>query len=65
DSKGFLFNILNGMSGGQKVGEAIRSEVQGRVTGAIAEAVGLPSSFVGCRIHTKGSKQTPENRTAT
>ncbi|EMO22896.1 hypothetical protein LEP1GSC168_4142 [Leptospira santarosai str. HAI134] len=57
DSKGFLFNILNGMSGGQKVGEAIRSEVQGRVTGAIAEAVGLPSSFVGAFVGGGGMKQ--------
>ncbi|EMO59103.1 hypothetical protein LEP1GSC161_0348 [Leptospira santarosai str. CBC1416] len=57
DSKGFLFNILNGMSGGQKVGEAIRSEVQGRVTGAIAEAVGLPSSFVGALVGGGGMKQ--------
>ncbi|MDI7187937.1 peptidoglycan DD-metalloendopeptidase family protein [Leptospira santarosai] len=57
DSKGFLFNVLNGMSGGQKVGEAIRSEVQGRVTGAIAEAVGLPSSFVGALVGGGGMKQ--------
>ncbi|MBW9233930.1 TIGR04388 family protein [Leptospira santarosai] len=57
DSKGFLFNILNGMSGGQKVGEAVRSEVQGRVTGAIAEAVGLPSSFVGALVGGGSMKQ--------
>ncbi|MDO6395522.1 TIGR04388 family protein [Leptospira santarosai] len=57
DSKGFLFNVLNGMSGGQKVGEAVRSEVQGRVTGAIAEAVGLPASFVGALVGGGSMKQ--------
>ncbi|WP_407936686.1 TIGR04388 family protein, partial [Leptospira santarosai] len=50
DSKGFLFNVLNGMSGGQKVGEAVRSEVQGRVTGAVAEATGLPASLIGALV---------------
>ncbi|ONF83453.1 peptidase M23 [Leptospira santarosai serovar Grippotyphosa] len=57
DSKGFLFNVLNGMSGGQKVGEAVRSEVQGRVTGAIAQAVGLPASFVGALVGGGSMKQ--------
>ncbi|WP_459178170.1 TIGR04388 family protein, partial [Leptospira santarosai] len=57
DSKGFLFNVLNGMSGGQKVGEAVRSEVQGRVTGAIAQAVGLPASFVGALVGGSSMKQ--------
>ncbi|ASV13093.1 hypothetical protein B2G51_00055 [Leptospira santarosai] len=52
-----MFNVLNGMSGGQKVGEAVRSEVQGRVTGAIAQAVGLPASFVGALVGGGSMKQ--------
>ncbi|AXX17333.1 peptidase M23 [Leptospira borgpetersenii serovar Ceylonica] len=57
DSKGFLFNVLNGMSGGQKPHEAVRSEVQSRVTGAIAEATGLPASFVGALVGGSNMKQ--------
>ncbi|MDI7219756.1 hypothetical protein QMN07_19990, partial [Leptospira santarosai] len=40
-----------------KVGEAVRSEVQGRVTGAIAQAVGLPASFVGALVGGSSMKQ--------
>ncbi|MFQ4104103.1 polymorphic toxin-type HINT domain-containing protein, partial [Leptospira borgpetersenii] len=50
DSKGFLFNVLNGMSGGQKVGQAVEGEIRSRVTGAIAEATGLPASLVGALV---------------
>ncbi|WP_246838089.1 hypothetical protein, partial [Leptospira mayottensis] len=57
DKKGFLFNVLSGMSGGQKPHEAIKSEVQSRVTGAIAEASGLPASFVGALVGGSNMKQ--------
>ncbi|WP_235591692.1 hypothetical protein, partial [Leptospira borgpetersenii] len=57
DSKGFLFNVLSGMSGGQKPHEAVRSEVQSRITGAIAEATGLPASFVGALVGGSNMKQ--------
>ncbi|WP_228005286.1 peptidase M23 [Leptospira borgpetersenii] len=57
DSKGFLFNVLNGMSGGQKVGQAVEGEIRSRVTGAIAEATGLPASFVGALVGGSNMKQ--------
>ncbi|AXR69933.1 hypothetical protein DPV73_17915 [Leptospira mayottensis] len=57
ESKGFLFNVLNGMSGGQKPHEAIKSEVQSRITGAVAEATGLPASFVGALVGGSNMKQ--------
>ncbi|EKP14617.1 hypothetical protein LEP1GSC128_1343, partial [Leptospira borgpetersenii str. 200801926] len=57
DSKGFLFNVLNGMSGGQKVGQAVEGETRSRVTGAIAEATGLPASFVGALVGGSNMKQ--------
>ncbi|UPY76959.1 hypothetical protein FH581_013540 [Leptospira weilii] len=57
ESKGFLFNVLNGMSGGQKPHEALKSEVQSRVTGAIAEASGLPASLVGALVGGANMKQ--------
>ncbi|EMJ61013.1 hypothetical protein, partial [Leptospira sp. P2653] len=57
ESKGFLFNVLNGMSGGQKPHEAVKSEVQSRVTGAIAEASGLPASLVGALVGGANMKQ--------
>ncbi|WP_025176691.1 TIGR04388 family protein [Leptospira interrogans] len=50
DKKGFVFNVLNGMSGGQKVTQAVEGEIRSRVTGAIAEASGLPASFVGALV---------------
>ncbi|WP_237578361.1 peptidase M23 [Leptospira mayottensis] len=57
ESKGFLFNVLSGMSGGQKPHEAIKSEVQSRITGAVAEATGLPASFVGALVGGSNMKQ--------
>ncbi|EMF98329.1 peptidase, M23 family [Leptospira borgpetersenii str. 200701203] len=57
DKKGFLFNVLSGMSGGQKPHEAVRSEVQSRITGAVAEATGLPASFVGALVGGSNMKQ--------
>ncbi|MDL5247603.1 peptidase M23, partial [Leptospira weilii] len=61
ESKGFLFNVLNGMSGGQKPHEALKSEVQSRVTGAIAEATGLPASLVGALVGGANMKQAMES----
>ncbi|OMI13000.1 peptidase M23, partial [Leptospira weilii serovar Heyan] len=61
ESKGFLFNVLNGMSGGQKPHEAVKSEVQSRVTGAIAEATGLPASLVGALVGGANMKQAMES----
>ncbi|WP_061298864.1 hypothetical protein, partial [Leptospira borgpetersenii] len=57
DKKGFLFNVLSGMSGGQKPHEAVRSEVQSRITGAVAEATGLPAGFVGALVGGSNMKQ--------
>ncbi|MCL8268764.1 peptidase M23, partial [Leptospira weilii] len=57
ESKGFLFNVLNGMSGGQKVGQAVEGEIRSRVTGAIAEATGLPASLVGALVGGANMKQ--------
>ncbi|WP_415857828.1 hypothetical protein [Leptospira weilii] len=57
ESKGFLFNVLNGMSGGQKVGQAVEGEIRSRVTGAIAEASGLPASLVGALVGGANMKQ--------
>ncbi|TGN14029.1 hypothetical protein EHR03_04460, partial [Leptospira mayottensis] len=51
------FNVLSGMSGGQKPHEAIKSEVQSRITGAVAEATGLPASFVGALVGGSNMKQ--------
>ncbi|ULH30657.1 peptidase M23 [Leptospira weilii] len=45
------------MSGGQKPHEAVKSEVQSRVTGAIAEATGLPASLVGALVGGANMKQ--------
>ncbi|EMN45254.1 hypothetical protein [Leptospira weilii] len=45
------------MSGGQKPHEAVKSEVQSRVTGAIAEASGLPASLVGALVGGANMKQ--------
>nr|WP_139337693.1 TIGR04388 family protein [Leptospira santarosai] len=55
ESKGFLFTILNGMNGGsgsmgQRFTQAVRSEAQSRITGAVAEATGLPASLVGALV---------------
>ncbi|WP_406600514.1 peptidase M23 [Leptospira sanjuanensis] len=55
ESKGFIFTILNGMNGGsgsmgQRFTQAVRSEAQSRITGAVAEATGLPASFVGALV---------------
>ncbi|UPY77274.1 hypothetical protein FH581_015205 [Leptospira weilii] len=55
ESKGFIFTILNGMNGGsgsmgQRFTQAVKSEVQSRVTGAVAEATGLPASLVGALV---------------
>ncbi|EQA71190.1 large structural domain protein [Leptospira noguchii serovar Panama str. CZ214] len=50
DKKGFLFNVLNGVQGGQKITQAVEGEIRSRVTGAIAEASGLPASFVGALV---------------
>ncbi|ULH30602.1 hypothetical protein [Leptospira weilii] len=55
ESKGFLFTILNGMNGGsgsmgQRFTQAVKSEVQSRITGAVAEATGLPASLVGALV---------------
>ncbi|MDL5247511.1 peptidase M23, partial [Leptospira weilii] len=61
ESKGFIFNVLNGMSGGQKPHEALKSEVQSRVTGAIAEATGLPASLVGALVGGANMKQAMES----
>ncbi|UPY77243.1 peptidoglycan DD-metalloendopeptidase family protein [Leptospira weilii] len=61
ESKGFIFNVLNGMSGGQKPHEAVKSEVQSRVTGAIAEATGLPASLVGALVGGANMKQAMES----
>ncbi|EMS84542.1 hypothetical protein LEP1GSC074_0920 [Leptospira noguchii str. Hook] len=57
DKKGFVFNVLNGMSGGQKVTQAVEGEIRSRVTGAIAEATGLPASFVGALVGGSNMKQ--------
>ncbi|ENO63676.1 hypothetical protein LEP1GSC191_0121, partial [Leptospira borgpetersenii serovar Mini str. 201000851] len=55
ESKGFLFTILNGMNGGsgsmgQRFTQAVKSEAQSRITGAVAEATGLPASLVGALV---------------
>ncbi|WP_225740597.1 peptidase M23 [Leptospira interrogans] len=55
ESKGFIFTILNGMNGGsgsmgQRFTQAVRSEAQSRITGAVAEATGLPASLVGALV---------------
>ncbi|MBF3373627.1 TIGR04388 family protein [Leptospira borgpetersenii serovar Arborea] len=55
ESKGFLFTILNGMNGGsgsmgQRFTQAVKSEAQIRITGAVAEATGLPASLVGALV---------------
>ncbi|EMN43355.1 hypothetical protein LEP1GSC086_2104 [Leptospira weilii str. LNT 1234] len=55
ESKGFLFTILNGMNGGsgsmgQRFTQAVKSEAQSRITGAVAEASGLPASLVGALV---------------
>ncbi|RHX85156.1 hypothetical protein DLM78_13585, partial [Leptospira stimsonii] len=55
ESKGFIFTLMNGMNGGsgsigQRFTQAVKSEVQSRMTGAIAEATGLPASFVGALV---------------
>ncbi|WP_061224040.1 hypothetical protein, partial [Leptospira weilii] len=55
ESKGFIFTILNGMNGGsgsmgQRFTQAVKSEVQSRITGAVAEATGLPASLVGALV---------------
>lgn len=55
ESKGFIFTIMNGMNGGsgsigQRFTQAVKSEFQSRVTGAVAEATGLPASFVGALV---------------
>ncbi|EMJ62138.1 hypothetical protein LEP1GSC051_1221 [Leptospira sp. P2653] len=49
------------MSGGQKPHEALKSEVQSRVTGAIAEATGLPASLVGALVGGANMKQAMES----
>ncbi|ULH30603.1 hypothetical protein [Leptospira weilii] len=43
---------MNGGSGsmGQRFTQAVKSEVQSRVTGAVAEATGLPASLVGALV---------------
>ncbi|UOG32721.1 hypothetical protein [Leptospira noguchii] len=55
ESKGFIFTILNGMNGGsgsmgQRFTQAVKSEAQSRITGAVAEATGLPASLVGALV---------------
>ncbi|UOG65565.1 hypothetical protein MAL04_03460 [Leptospira noguchii] len=57
DKKGFLFNVLNGVQGGQKITQAVEGEIRSRVTGAIAEASGLPASFVGALVGGSNMKQ--------
>ncbi|WP_438266269.1 TIGR04388 family protein [Leptospira kirschneri] len=57
DKKGFVFNVLNGMSGGQKVTQAVEGEIRSRITGSIAEATGLPASFVGALVGGSNMKQ--------
>ncbi|MBM9577760.1 peptidase M23, partial [Leptospira sp. 201903070] len=55
ESKGFIFTIMNGMNGGsgsmgQRFTQAVKSEFQSRMTGMVAEATGLPASFVGALV---------------
>ncbi|XDD51257.1 hypothetical protein AB3N59_05685 [Leptospira sp. WS92.C1] len=55
ESKGFIFTIMNGMNTGsgsmsQRFTQSVQGELQSRVTGAVAEATGLPSSFVGALV---------------
>ncbi|WP_061218485.1 hypothetical protein, partial [Leptospira alstonii] len=57
DSKGFVFNVLNGMSGGQKASQAVEGEIRSRVTGSIAAATGLPASLVGALVGGANMKQ--------
>ncbi|XDD51262.1 C39 family peptidase [Leptospira sp. WS92.C1] len=55
ESKGFIFTIMNGMNTGsgsmsQRFTQSVQGELQSRVTGALAEATGLPASFVGALV---------------
>ncbi|XDD50703.1 peptidase M23 [Leptospira sp. WS92.C1] len=55
ESKGFIFTIMNGMNTGsgsmsERFTQSVQGELQSRVTGAVAEATGLPSSFVGALV---------------
>ncbi|XDD51247.1 TIGR04388 family protein [Leptospira sp. WS92.C1] len=55
ESKGFIFTIMNGMNTGsgsmsQRFTQSVQGELQSRVTGAVAEATGLPASFVGALV---------------
>lgn len=50
DQKKLLFDVASGMVGGNSLQESAQSVYQDRVTGAIAEATGLPASFVGALV---------------
>ncbi|XDD51253.1 polymorphic toxin-type HINT domain-containing protein [Leptospira sp. WS92.C1] len=55
ESKGFIFTIMNGMNTGsgsmsERFTQSVQGELQSRVTGAVAEATGLPSSFIGALV---------------
>ncbi|XDD50697.1 TIGR04388 family protein [Leptospira sp. WS92.C1] len=55
ESKGFIFTIMNGMNTGsgsmsERFTQSVQGELQSRVTGAVAEATGLPASFVGALV---------------
>ncbi|WP_370621524.1 hypothetical protein [Leptospira kirschneri] len=50
DAKKLVFDLGSAMMGGSSMKQAVDGVIQGKVTGAVAQATGLPASFVGALV---------------
>ncbi|MGJ4754353.1 TIGR04388 family protein [Leptospira kmetyi] len=57
DGKQLLFDISSAMVGGSSMNEAMGGVVQGKVTGIVAQATGLPPAFVGALVGGSSMKE--------
>ncbi|WP_206698785.1 TIGR04388 family protein, partial [Leptospira stimsonii] len=57
EGKKLIFDVASGMVGGVSAQQSARNLIQSKVTGAVAEATGLPASFVGALVGGSSMKE--------